>query len=251
VCIFLGNDYCRKFYPSPETPSSTKERQYFVDLVLPCFRQMFWHFELNMSILETAVLGCSRRLNADRVPLVEKVLVANFADAVVAHNGVQPVLAECGPPNVVSRDKRFWDHYKLARDLKDTWAHCIEALIVSGRVPPENMRVFGIQGYRQQVEIYCLDFTGCFRLQQLVSFTVPNCGVSFAEDFKRMVVVCHGFAKMVSDEIQRWNQAPFWEDEREHQVAEKALSYLPITFPKPPKSLKKKRRHDDDDNEQD
>jgi len=53
---------------------------------------------------------------------------------------------------------------------------------------------------------------------------------------------------MVSDDIQSWHQAPFWEDERGRQVAEKALSYLPITFPKPPKSLENKR-HDDDDEE--
>ena len=77
---------------------STKEQQYFVDLVVPCFRQMFWHFQLSMSILETAVLGCAWRLNADRVPSVEKEPVANFADAIVAHKGVQPVPAERGPP---------------------------------------------------------------------------------------------------------------------------------------------------------
>ncbi|KAF9310233.1 hypothetical protein BG003_008771 [Podila horticola] len=211
---------------------------------------LFSLFGFNMAILETQVLGCARRMNADRVPLVEKVVIANFADAVVTHNGVQPVLVECGRPNGPDHDKRFSDHYKLARDLKDTWAHCTEGMIIGARVPPRNIKVFGIQRYGQQVELYCLDFTGCFRLMQLASFTVPRCGEkSFAEEFKRMVMVCHGFGKMVTDEVKRWDRAPYWEDEGHRQVAEKALGYLPNTTPKPSKSPKSKRRREDDDEE--
>lgn len=240
----------RKFYRSLGAQTAVNKRQYFVDLMLPCFRQLFSLFGFNMAILETQVLGCARRMNADRVPLVEKVVIANFADAVVTHNGVQPVLVECGRPNGPDHDKRFSDHYKLARDLKDTWAHCTEGMIIGARVPPRNIKVFGIQRYGQQVELYCLDFTGCFRLMQLASFTVPRCGEkSFAEEFKRMVMVCHGFGKMVTDEVKRWDRAPYWEDEGHRQVAEKALGYLPNTTPKPSKSPKSKRRREDDDEE--
>lgn len=227
------------------------ERQHFVDLVLPCFRQMFWHFGLKMAILETQVLGCTRRLNADRVPLVEKVLVADFADAVVTHNGVQPVLAECGPPNESNQDKRYSDHYKLARDLKDTWAHCVDALIKSKKVPPTNLKVFGIQSFNQEVELYCFDFVGCFRLQQLTSFSISrreNNG--FAEAFREMVVVCHGFAKMVAVEVKRWEQVPSWDDESDRRVAEKTLGYLPVTFPRPSKSLKRRRHRKDTDEDE-
>ncbi|KAG0031773.1 hypothetical protein BGZ82_006831 [Podila clonocystis] len=240
-----------KFYQSPGVQTAVNERQYFVDLVLPCFRQLFWLFGLNMAILETQVLGCARRLNAGRIPLIEKVVIANFADAVVAHNGVQPVLAECGRPNDPNHDKRFSDHYKLARDLKDTWAHCIEDMIVGAKVPPRNVKVFGVQVYQQQVELYCLDFNGCFRLMQLASFAVPRCGAKgFAKEFRRMVVVCHGFAKMVADEVKRWDRAPYWEDEGDCQVAEKVLGYLPNTTPKPRKSPKNKRRREDDDDDE-
>ncbi|KAF9368777.1 hypothetical protein CPB97_004272 [Podila verticillata] len=240
-----------KFYLSPGEQAAVNERQYFVDLVLPCFRQMFWHFDLKMAILETQVLGCARRLNADRVPLVEKVLVADFADAVVTHNGVQPALAECGPPNESNQDKRYSDHYKLARDLKDTWAHCVDALIRSKKVPPTNLKVFGIQIFNQEVELYCFDFVGCFRLQQLTSFSISrreNNG--FAEAFREMVVVCHGFAKMVAEEIKRWEQAPLWDDESDRRMAEKTLGYLPVTFPRPSKSLKRRcRRKGTDEDE--
>lgn len=49
-----------KFYLSPGEQAAVNERQYFVDLVLLCFRQMFWHFGLKMATLETQVLGCAR-----------------------------------------------------------------------------------------------------------------------------------------------------------------------------------------------
>ncbi|KAF9275878.1 hypothetical protein BGZ74_003816, partial [Mortierella antarctica] len=232
-----------KFYPAG-SQLAAKERQYFVDLVLPCLRQMFWHFGLSMVIRETQVLGCARRLNANRVPLVEKVVSANFADAAVTHNGLQPVLVECGPPNNSNHDKRFSDHYKLIRDLKDTWVYCVEAMIRSNCIPPTNMKVFGVQAFGQEVELYCLDFVGCFRLQQLTSFTVPSRGTTnLAETFKEMVLCCHGFAQMVAEELRCWDGANRWQDEGERRVAEKALDYLPITVPRPAKALKGKHRN--------
>ncbi|KAF9328302.1 hypothetical protein BG006_008485 [Podila minutissima] len=229
-----------KFYAAGS--QSVKERQYFVDLVLPCFRQTFWLFGLSMSILETQVQGCARHLNANRIPLVEKVVTANFADATVAHDGLQPVLVECGPPNNSDHDKRFSGHYKLIRDLKDTWVFCTEGLIRSNRIPPTNMKVFGVQAFGQEVELYCLDFVGCFRLQQLTSFIVPSRGATnFAETFKEMVECCYGFAQMVAEEVGRWDRADQWLDESKRRMAENALGCLPITIPRSAKELKKRQ----------
>lgn len=195
-----------------------------------------------MLILETQVLECARRLNANRIPLVEKVVTANFADAAVTHDRPQPVLIECGPPNNSDHDKRFSDHYKLVRDLKDTWAFCAEGLIRSNRIPPTNMKVFGVQAFGQEVELYCLDFVGCFRLQQLTSFTVPSRGATnFAETFKEMVECCYGFAHMVAEEVGRWDRADHWQDEGKRRMAENALGCLPITIPRPAKELKKRQ----------
>ncbi|KAF9198398.1 hypothetical protein BGZ59_004659, partial [Podila verticillata] len=140
------------------------------------------------------------------------------------------------PPNESNQDKRYSDHCKLARGLKDTWAHCVNALIKSKKVPPTNPKVFGIQIFNQE------------KLTSLSISRRENNG--FAEAFREMVVVCHGFAKMVAEEVKRWEQAPFWDDECNRRLAEKTLGYLPVTFPRPSKSLKRKcRRKDTDEDE--
>lgn len=113
-----------------------------------------------------------------------KGLVANFADAVVTHNGVQPVLAECGPPNNNNQNRRYLYHYKLAHDLKDTWAHCIDTLIKSKKDPPTNLKVAGIQSFQPRSPAALLRLCWMFSTLELTSFSISRHEYNgFAETF--------------------------------------------------------------------
>ncbi|KAF9344618.1 hypothetical protein BGX26_004101 [Mortierella sp. AD094] len=216
------------------------ERQFFMDIVIPSFRHAFRQFSLNMELMEVPIYGCRKRKNIDRAPITEKVCTPHFADGVVMWRTCQPVLMECAPPEDPDQDKRHRDHYKLTRDMKDTWAHCVEQLVISGRQPPKGLTVFGVQIYDETVEIYAMDFVGCFRLQQLRSFTLPIRAEEFQENFRQQIQICYGFAHLVKEELTRWEEAPLLHEAMKRKAA-RMLGQLPPTNITPTKCSKQKK----------
>jgi hypothetical protein len=196
-----------------------------------------------MQIFEVQVLGCCKRINRGREPMMDKVAMGHFADAVVLWNGMQPVLMEAAPPTDKDQDKVHADHYKLARDMKDTWRYCVERLAEGGKQPPRDLKVFGVQSYEGRVDAFCLDFVGCFRLQLITSFTAPANRSDFGHMFRRAIKESYGFVELVASEIQRWRDAP--ELTTPIYKIHMALDALPATHHTPIKMAKGKRRRDD------
>ncbi|KAG0031776.1 hypothetical protein BGZ82_006834 [Podila clonocystis] len=241
VCQILGQ--LVNAFPLHDSPPSMNERQFFQTFVLPLFQNAFRMQGLFMQTFEVQVLGCCKRINRGREPLIDKVAPGHFADAVVVWNGMQPVIMEAGPPADKDQDKVHTDHYKLARDMKDTWRHCVERLAESGKQPPRNLKVFGVQSYEDRVDVFYLTFLGCFPLQMITSFTAPANRSDFGHIFRRAMKESFGFAQLVAEEVQRWRDAPELETPR-FQI-NMALEVLPATHHMPIKIAKGKRRRDD------
>ncbi|KAF9168179.1 hypothetical protein BGX21_003487 [Mortierella sp. AD011] len=228
------------YFPHFSVIPPLSERQFFIDIVIPSFRHAFRQFDLNMRLMEVPIYGCRKRKNIDRVPITEKVCPPHLADGVVVWRTCQPVIIECTSPDDPDHDKPHRDHYKLARDMKDTWAHCIEQLVISGRQPPKGLTVFGVQTYNETVEIYAMDFVGCFRLQQLRSFVVPIRAEEFQENFRQQIQICYGFARLVKEELTRWEETPLLQETMKRKVA-RVLGQLPPTNDTPTKCSKQKK----------
>ncbi|KAF8981260.1 hypothetical protein BGZ46_003068 [Entomortierella lignicola] len=222
------------------------ERQFFSEIALPSFRQAFRQVGKDMELFEIKILGSQRRKNINRVPVIEKMTHAHQADAVVSHGGLQVVLFECASPDTKDTDKSFLDHYKLARDLKDTWIYNIETLIKNGREPPKGLSVYGVQVAGNRMELYSLDFKGCFRLQELAVITLPTRLDSFQMCFSNLVQTSFNFAKHVRNELNLWDSAPALLQAKKRK-AERALRLLPITNTTPIKGKKVKISQDDED----
>ncbi|KAF9157612.1 hypothetical protein BGX20_003826 [Mortierella sp. AD010] len=222
------------------------ERQFFSEVALPSFRKAFRQIGKDMELFEIKILGSQRRKNINRTPMVEKVIHSHQADAVVSHGGLQIVLFECAPPNTNDADKPFLDHYKLARDLKDTWIYNVEALIKDGREPPKGLSVYGVQVAGNRMELYSLDFKGCFRLQELAIIKLPAQLDNFQVNFKNLVQTSFNFANLVKDELDRWDSAPTLIQAKKRK-AERAIGLLPKTNATPTKVKKTRISQDDED----
>jgi hypothetical protein len=218
------------------------ERQHFAEVAIPAFRRAFRLVGKDISLFEVKILGCARRKNMNRVPMIDKVNHAHQADGIVWHDHLQVVLFECSPPEEKDADKSFADHYKLARDLKDTWVYNIEQLISSGRQPPQDLKIFGVQIDTRFVKIYALDFVGCFRLQELATMELPVQLATFQSKFRSIIRVAFSFAHMVHDEVKRWDIATSLE-QAQIRKAELALRRLPPTNITPTKVKKIKKSH--------
>jgi hypothetical protein len=203
---------------------------------------------MNLSLFEVKILGCARRKNIDRVPMVDKVNHAHQADGIVWHNNLQVVLFESSPPEEKDADKAFVDHYKLSRDLKDTWVHNVEQLIFSGRQPPQDLTVFGVQIDTRFVRIYALDFVGCFRLQELAAMELPIQLTTFQPTFRSIVAAAFSLAHMARAEVKRWDLSMTLEQAQKRR-AEVSLRRLPPTNITPTKAKKIKRAHQHTDEE--
>ncbi|KFH72992.1 hypothetical protein MVEG_00217 [Podila verticillata NRRL 6337] len=243
VCKVLG--HLENVFPVDNSPLDMNERHFFETFVVPTFQNAFTMRELYMQLFEVQIIGCSKRLNRGREPMLDKVTTAHFADAVVAWHGMQPVLMEAASPIDRDQDKPHWDHHKLGRDLKDTWRTCMERLAQNRKQPPKDLKVFGVQAYEDRVDAYCLDFVGCFRLQLVASFVVPANRSDFSHTFRNAVQMSFDFVQLVADEIQRWRFATALKTPS-YQIT-KALESLPSTTHAPAKTAKSKRRRDDVD----
>jgi len=230
------------FYPTHNTVPPMHERQHFAEVAIPAFRRAFRLVGKDISLFEVKILGCARRKNMNRVPMIDKVNHAHQADGIVWHDHLQVVLFECSPPEEKDADKSFADHYKLARDLKDTWVYNIEQLISSGRQPPQDLKIFGVQIDTRFVKIYALDFVGCFRLQELATMELPVQLATFQSKFRSIIRVAFSFAHMVHDEVKRWDIATSLE-QAQIRKAELALRRLPPTNITPTKVKKIKKSH--------
>ncbi|KAF9897917.1 hypothetical protein BX616_004771 [Lobosporangium transversale] len=152
----------------------------------------------------TATDGCQRRKNLHRIPMQEKAVHAHQVDATVSHDGLQVVLFECSPPDAKDADKAFSDHFKLTRDLKDTWIYNVEAMIQNGREPTRGLTVYGVHIARNRLELYALDFMGCFRLHECTTITLPTRLSTFQTCFQELVQKSFWFAKQVKAELDKW-----------------------------------------------
>ncbi|KAF9184323.1 hypothetical protein BGZ51_003393 [Haplosporangium sp. Z 767] len=238
------------FYPHYMSIPPMNERQHFVEVAIPAFRHAFRLIGKDIQLFEIKILGCGRRKNEKRVPLVDKLNYAHMADGIVAHNGLQIVLFECSPPVEKNLDKAYMDHFKMTRDLKDTWVYNVEQLIRSGRQPPRGLRVFGVTIDTRFLKVFALDLVGCFRLQEIASLELPVQLATFATNFTRLVKVAYNFAEMVRAEAEGWDRALTMEQAKLRK-ARQAIQHLPPTNVTPTKMKRMKRSHghDEDDEE--
>ncbi|KAF9897689.1 hypothetical protein BX616_005143, partial [Lobosporangium transversale] len=173
------------------------------------------------------------------IPMQEKAVHAHQVDATVSHDGLQVVLFECSPPDAKDADKAFSDHFKLTRDLKDTWIYNVEAMIQNGREPTRGLTVYGVHIARNRLELYALDFMGCFRLHECTTITLPTRLSTFQTCFQELVQKSFWFAKQVRAELDKWDSAQTLEQSKKRK-AERALKLLPKTNTTPTKGKKVK-----------
>ncbi|KAG0248538.1 hypothetical protein BG011_010171 [Mortierella polycephala] len=238
------------FYPHYMSIPPMNERQHFVEVAMPAFRHAFRLVGKDIQLFEVKILGCGRRKNEKRIPLVDKLNYAHMADGIVAHNGLQIVLFECSPPVEKNLDKAYMDHFKMTRDLKDTWVYNVEQLIRSGRQPPRGLRVFGVTVDTRFLKVFALNLAGCFCLQEIASLELPVQQATFATNFTRLVKVAYNFAEMVRAEAEGWGRALTIE-QAQIRKARHAIQHLPPTNVTPTKMKRMKRSHghDEDDEE--
>lgn len=71
--------------------------------------------------LEVLVTGAQDRKNHARNPLFDALESGKYCDG-MAFNGIdQTFLAEASQVHAKAADKRSQDHFKLARELRDSW----------------------------------------------------------------------------------------------------------------------------------
>ncbi|ORZ07516.1 hypothetical protein BCR41DRAFT_399662 [Lobosporangium transversale] len=227
------------FFPHHGIMPKMNERQFFSEIVIPSFRHAFRLVGKDMELFEIKILGCQRRKNLHRIPMQEKAVHAHQVDATVSHDGLQVVLFECSPPDAKDADKAFSDHFKLTRDLKDTWIYNVEAMIQNGREPTRGLTVYGVHIARNRLELYALDFMGCFRLHECTTITLPTRLSTFQTCFQELVQKSFWFAKQVRAELDKWDSAQTLEQSKKRK-AERALKLLPKTNTTPTKGKKVK-----------
>lgn len=139
VDLFLFFKNRAKVFPLHDSLHSMNEHQYFQAFVRPLFQNAFRLLGLFLQTFEVQLLGCCKRINRGQETLIDKVAPDHFADAVVVWSVMQPIITEATPPVDKDQDKAHTDHYKLARDMKDSWRHSVEQLGRDWQTTPQRL----------------------------------------------------------------------------------------------------------------
>ncbi|KAF8924007.1 hypothetical protein BGZ47_004308, partial [Haplosporangium gracile] len=175
------------------------ERQTFADLVLPALDGAMSMVNLALRRFEITVYGSTTRQNFGRNPFTERHAPGHQADAVVEiTEDLQLVIVESAKLTGASEEKIAQDHFKLARDMKDTWIEVARELVSDNKRPPSDLTVFRVQAFGTELVFLAIDFKGCFRLYDLATIRIPNSFLTIKKNARRFLSTCVGFAKLVA-----------------------------------------------------
>ncbi|KAG0363375.1 hypothetical protein BGZ54_008190 [Gamsiella multidivaricata] len=225
------------------------ETQYFDDLVLPAFEGAFALEDLAVRRFEVPIYGCSERKNAGKDLLTEREAQGHRADAIVETvDALQLVTVETSKMSGATGEKKAKDHYKLARDMRDTWTYIMKKKIKDGK-QPQPLTVFGLQVYESEMTFLGMDFCGCFRLHELACVRVPNSHVIIRNHLSRLLKTCIGFARLAKahhQQLLEWRDSNV-KEQRAYGLAVRNIKDTTATPSKATKGGKRKHQDDDDD----
>jgi hypothetical protein len=137
--------YRERYFRCQRLEAAPNERQAFADLVLPALDGAMTMVNLALRRFEDTIYGSTTRQNSGRNPFTERHAPGHQADAIVeTTKGLQLVIVESAKLTGTSEEKIAQDHFKLARDMKDTWIEVVRELVSDNKRPPSNLTVFGV-----------------------------------------------------------------------------------------------------------
>ncbi|KAF9566388.1 hypothetical protein EC968_003793 [Mortierella alpina] len=170
--VFIGWE---RYFRCQRLEALPNERQTFADLILPALDGAMAMANLALRRFEVTIYGSTTRQNSGRNPFTERRAPGHQADAVVeTTESLQLVIVECAKLTDASDEKIAQDHFKIARDMKDTWIEIMRDLVSDNKQPPSNLTVFGVQAFGTELTFLALDFKGCFRLYDLATVRIPS-----------------------------------------------------------------------------
>ncbi|KAG0221744.1 hypothetical protein BGW42_007330 [Actinomortierella wolfii] len=253
--VFRGLE---RFVRCQRLPVVPNERQAFTDLVLPALDGGMAMVNLAVRRFEVAVYGSITRQNHGRNPFTERHAQGHQADAIVeTAEGYQLVVIESAKLTGATEEKIAQDHYKLARDMKDTWTEVVRRVVSVNKQPPSHLTVFGVQAFDTELVFLAMDFKGCFRLYDLATIQIPNSLSTIKRDMGRFLSTCIGFSKLVACEYQKFNNSLKNLSMIDRRSCNRAVRSIKVTSTTPLKSVKtpqktgksgKRKRTDVDEN---
>ncbi|KAF9938827.1 hypothetical protein BGZ65_012097, partial [Modicella reniformis] len=136
------------------------ETQYFNDIILPAFEGAFALEDMAVRRFEVPLYSSSERKNVGKDLQSERESRGRMADAVVETNdALQLVIVETSKMWGATGEKKAKDHFKLARDMRDTWIYIMRERIKDGR-RPEPLPIFGLQVFKDDMIFLAMDFRG-------------------------------------------------------------------------------------------
>ncbi|ORZ06575.1 hypothetical protein BCR41DRAFT_167620 [Lobosporangium transversale] len=254
--VFRGLE---RFVRCQRLPVVPNERQAFTDLVLPALDGGMAMVNLAVRRFEVTVYGSARRQNAGRNPFIERRAQGHQADAIVeTTEGYQFVIIESAKLTGATEEKIAQDHFKLARDMKDTWTEVVRKVVSVNKRPPSHLTVFGVQAFDTELVFLAMDFKGCFRLYDLATIQIPNSLTTIQRDMNRFLSTCIGFAKLVACEYKKFNNTLQDLGMIDRRSCNRAVRNIKVTSTSPLKSVKtplkslksgKRKRIDEDGNQ--
>ncbi|KAF9100551.1 hypothetical protein BGX29_006498 [Mortierella sp. GBA35] len=248
--VFTGLQH---FIRTQTLQGSPNERQLFADLILPGFVGAMEQEGLPVRTFEVIVRGSTKRQNNGKNALIDRKLPGHQADAIVeVPEGYQLVIMESARLFSATDEKVVRDHFKLARDMKDTYIDTIKLLISNNRQPPPDLTVFGIQVCGAEATFLAMDYLGAFRLYDLGHARIPNTLPGFRNQMAHLLGMFKAFARLVATQYRSYSRLSQLSivqrrayDRAVNRI--KVTSTTPTKTPKTPRKDKKRKTECDDD----
>ncbi|KAI7828140.1 hypothetical protein BC939DRAFT_69122 [Gamsiella multidivaricata] len=227
--------------------ASPNEQQYFDDLVVPAFEGAFALSNFAVRRFEVPVYGSSGRRNAGKDLLFERQAQGHQADAVVeTAEALQLVIVKCSKMSENTSDKEARDHYKPARNLKDTWTRILKETVKDCK-QPRPFAIFSLQVYESDMTFLAMDFRGCYRLYELATVRIPNSCTSIKKYLGLMLKTCVSFAGLVKAHHRSLDQLTdlSYGERRAFGLALRSIEVTSVSPTKISKAGKRKRMEDD------
>ncbi|KAG0048261.1 hypothetical protein BGZ83_006768 [Gryganskiella cystojenkinii] len=177
--------------------------QHLADLVLPALEGALTMLNLKTRRFDIPLNGTLKDDTVDAV-----VEIHGTGARLVIVKGTQterPTTTTLVDSNWSKADCRAWDDLKIACDLRDTWIGTLCKVVETGK-KPENLTVYGVQIFNNEMRFLAMDFHGCFRLWELDSVRIPDSVETIKSEIPRMLSVCLGFATMIKSMDTRWSR---------------------------------------------
>ncbi|KAF9361493.1 hypothetical protein BGX26_002843 [Mortierella sp. AD094] len=220
-------------------PEHINEREGFLDLAWSFIRGALTLSEIESRYLEVLVTGVEARNNIGKDLLTDTKDVGQFCDGLAFKEGNQVCLAKASIIFDPNADKKRADEFKLARELRDSWAHQIKQ-VSRESVPPRGLKVFGSCSCKDETRLWQLDFQGTFRLKQFGLFVVPLAKRGLGKKMKAAVRSCLELAIRIEADIKRREDigdATFEQLQELHDAFRQIFN----TTPTPTKILKREK----------